>query len=493
LIIVKQKEDKGTDQRNSNSNQRDRSRNEIERNHNRGNISSKGEDYHRSFTSKNDGKLRRDGTRDDRYDDTRRGGNQRYEDDRYHHRRERSDSGHRSADTYNKPFHRGSPRDESFHPNGDRKYSASDVDDRTEKSEKKDFRCELTEWPPSFQKDGSAFTFDARSAMFYEPLSDFFYDPKSKLYYGNKKCAYYRHDEQKKPPFVEVQKLTTKEIEDHQREDTGGVAQEKLMLRTSKLVSSKPKIEIKFKTKKVKSSSLSSSGTDQPATVSVVSKVKQEQIANIGKWKDKQAELKKDEGLSKPKIRITTKGEPICMICKRKFPNLAKLRLHERGSELHKKNLLRFQENKKKPAQETEADAVGTKRKLSETPASTGVAYDGQLHLLETGTSQVYTDRAEKRRQFHGVDLCAPALPSLLRQLDTEADTKDDFPTATNVPGNDLLNENNIGLQMFNKINGNKNSNSNRRSVDTTNDHLRKEWARIEAMAQKPAGGRRQK
>ena len=96
-------------------------------------------------------------------------------------------------------------------------------------------------------------------------------------------------------------------------------------------------------------------------------------------------------------------------------------------------------------------------------------------------------------RQFHGVDLCTPALPSLLRQLDTEADTKSDFPTATNVPGNDLLNENNIGLQMFNKINGNKNSNSNRRSVDTTNDHLRKEWARIETMAQKPAGGRRQK
>jgi hypothetical protein len=499
--------------------------------------------------------------RDDRYNDSsssRRGAalsryhrdNGDEDTDRYRNRRERSDSGYFSDENNdNDSRRRDSRRDssrcyeersrrESSSNRSDRRrrhskdyYYTSSEDDHDDDhnddgdheenntTEKEVRNNEPKEWPPSFQENGSAFAFDVRSAMFYEPLSDFFYDPKSKLYYGNKKCAYFRHDENKEPPFVEVQKMTTEQVEE---QSSGGIAQEKVApLHASKskaaVALSKPKIAIKFKTKKVKSSvSTSTTAAREAAATATISKAKQQQIANIGKWNEKQAELKQSavpnpaatvrldasplgQGSSQklsistpPKIKTTAKGEPICLLCKKKFPNLAKLRLHEKGSELHKKNLLKLQENKKKKL----ADAAGTKRKLGETATSTPAldpsdANNNSNKGLETSTATttatVYTDRAEKRRQLHGADLGGPQ--SLLRFEPMIPATPSD-PTP---PRTDLLDdETNVGHQMLQKMGykadqqqPNSNGKPPTSSNTNTNEHLRKEWDRIEAMAQK--------
>jgi len=305
--------------------------------------------------------------------------------------------------------------------------------------------------------------------MFYEPLSDFFYDPKSKMYYGNKKFAYFRYDEKEDPPFVEVQKMT--QMEGNPGDNIA------IDLSTAKAASSKPKIAIKLSTKTVKSSrsTLAAQKCDkqqqqQPATVS---KAKQQQIANIGKWNEKQAKLK-DEAAPPPpqaksKIRTTPKGEPICMICKKKFPNLGKLRLHEKASELHKKNVLALQELRKAAA----------KRK-----AETQQQQQQQ---------QLYTDRAEKRRQLHGTDLGASQSLSRLQQ-DKPPPSAPEPEKMT--PGGDLFQENNVGHKMLQKM-GYQNPGSSEEIANdrpkTANEHLRKEWDRIEAMAQKSSRNRYKK
>jgi len=493
-------------------------------------ISSKLQDHRGSGNIESEDRFRRDGDRDDRYNDndSRRRGTSIYHDDgddtdRYRNRRERSDSLYHS-DEYddsrrdlrrNERSRRDGSRRSSDRSDHRRRYSndhTSDDDDHEENTNEKFVRKEPKEWPPSFQNNGSAFTFDVRSAMFYEPLSNFFYDPKSKLYYGNKKFAYYRYDDKKEPPFVEVQKMTNEQVEEQQRGDSGGIAQEKVAVNNKvSTAPSKPKIAIKFKTKKVKSSVstlAAREGANQQATTATVSKAKQQQIANIGKWNEKQAELKqsvpnsapntsnavseKGSQVPNPKIRTTAKGEPICLLCKRKFPNLAKLRLHKKGSELHKKNLLKLQEKMKQ-----QNAAAGTKRKLDE--KTTSAVDPSPNHATETATvsatAPVYTDRAEKRRQLHGVDLCAPtnALQSL-RQFETKPDTSSESRggSASNPPGSDLLNETNVGHQMLQKMgyktkaeeHPTEGSNNNSKPK-TANEHLRKEWDRIEAMAQK--------
>lgn len=380
-------------------------------------------------------------------------------------------------------------------------YSSDDgSDERGEDTAKNSKKKEPQEWPPCFQKSESSFTFDTRSAMFYEPLSGFFYDPKSKLYYGNKKNAYFRYDDQKKPHFVEVHKMSAEQVEERNRGDTGGITLEKVVPdHSAPKPPSQPKIAIKFKTKKVKSSkpnlsSMDAASNQQPAA-STVSKLKQEQIANIGKWNVKQAELKQQSGLDstskksalpetqaslpkKQSIRTTAKGEPICMLCKRKFPNMAKLNLHVKSSELHKKNLQKLREKKKQQA----AGGAGTKRKVDETTAS------GPTSISVVEGAPTYTDRAEKRRQLHGVDVCAPAGGlRLLEQLEPNPNKLRDLREGltTDVAATDLLDESNVGHKLLQKMGYKAEDRTNNGKPKTADEHLRKEWDRIEAMAQK--------
>eukprot|EP00531_Pseudo-nitzschia_arenysensis_P010785 CAMPEP_0116129028 /NCGR_PEP_ID=MMETSP0329-20121206/7710_1 /TAXON_ID=697910 /ORGANISM="Pseudo-nitzschia arenysensis, Strain B593" /LENGTH=436 /DNA_ID=CAMNT_0003623277 /DNA_START=870 /DNA_END=2180 /DNA_ORIENTATION=- len=396
-----------------------------------------------------------------------------YRDDRRRRRRQ-------SRDFSDEDYDDDNDNDDHYHRDRNRR----ETNEKTKKEE--------TEWPPSFQKDGSAFTFDSRSAMFYEPLSDFFYDPKSKLYYGNKKSAYFRYDDKKEPPvFVEVQKVTKEQLQQGE-----GIAIDVSVATVAP--TTKPKIAIKFKTKTVKSSksTIAAQKCDKKQPLqqqpSMVSKAKQEQIANIGKWNVKQAELNnnnKDETTAatktnvvpqppspqplqtKQRVRTTIKGEPICMVCKKKFPNLAKLRLHEEKSELHKTNLLQLQAKRNQVAAKRKAQAA--------TP--------------------LYTDRAEKRRQLHGTDLggSSQALLNGVVQQDDLPSVAEETPAVGTTDL--LLNESNVGHRMLQRMGYTKPESNNdtttstsissstttTTTTSTTNDHLRKEWDRIEAMAQK--------
>jgi RNA-binding protein 5/10 len=327
--------------------------------------------------------------------------------------------------------------------------------------------------------------------MFYEAISDFFYDPKSKLYYGNRKGAYFRYDATPDPPaFVEVQKVTHSSTSDQNgmQNTLDQVPIQSSTMPQQGAEAVKPKIAIKWKTKKIKSSSSApSSPTNVTETGPSISKSQKQQIANIEKWTEKQAELKQDIGasslvtmlpptttvssgganqpsmaLSNPsvdtgKVRMTAKGEPICMVCKRKFPNIDKLRLHERASELHKNNLQKFQEQEQ---------ASGAKRKSPDNTSAPPAAE--------------YQDRAQKRRQLHGPEMTNDrrATNMLLHN-----------PPESAAPGV-ALDESHIGHQMLQKM-GWKGHNANDddqngeegRNNQTTTEQLRKDWDRIEALA----------
>jgi len=58
------------------------------------------------------------------------------------------------------------------------------------------------DWPPPFERDGAAYTFDAASGYFYEPSSGFYFDPKHKFYYNAHKQMYFYHTPRTEPPFT---------------------------------------------------------------------------------------------------------------------------------------------------------------------------------------------------------------------------------------------------------------------------------------------------
>ena len=331
------------------------------------------------------------------------------------------------------------------------------------------------EWPPFFEENGSAFVLDSRSGMFYEALSDFFYDPKSKLYYGNKKGSYFRYDEAKNPPFVEFHRV----IENPGKEgetpvDPTAVALDPIADATIE-VKKTSLISINIKSKKMKKRGKVSEPKVAPQ---IGTKHQKEQVANIEKWSERQAEIQaelstdssaQDVGASavasknSEKILKTAKGEPICTICKRKFPTVEKLRLHEKLSELHKQNLAK------------QTAAAGLKRKPPP--------------VIE------YQDRAKKRRELHGPD-AAIGLPTAASLTLPPNDTEPQKP-------GDSLGTNNIGNQMLQKLGWKEGASLGRKSneesdsasgenggeqskkEDSTIENLRQDWDRIESMAAK--------
>jgi hypothetical protein len=291
--------------------------------------------------------------------------------------------------------------------------------------------------------------------MFYESQSDFFYDPKSKLYYGNKKGAYFRYEETQDPPFVSVHKMAP--AQDGATTESMEPSVTLPAVADSSQNIAKPAIAVKLKTKKV-------------------SKVQKQQVADIEKWTEKQTELKADAGpldatsttttskidkirvaVPAPKIKKTAKGEPICAICKRKFLTVEKLGLHERVSELHRKNLAKL------------AEESSAKRKQAP-PASAE-----------------YRDRAQKRRDLH---THLPDAGLGVAALAKANHAPPQRPTGTPV-GESL--ESTIGNKMLQKMGWEYGSSLGSKARDsdqtgktaeaTTQNNLRKDWERIEAMA----------
>lgn len=196
------------------------------------------------------------------------------------------------------------------------------------------------EWPPCFcDKHAADFVLDTRSGMFYHAISSFFYDPKSKLYYGNKQRLYYRFDEADNRRFVAVEEQDTST-----RVDT---SEPEAILDPSNRPSSSSTsstISIKLKTKKLPTTKKFQS-TKHPRAASAIATssaaLPKEVAQTIGKWEERRQEQEQEPVPTGPTTARTKDGEPVCLLCKRKFPTIDKLKRHEQVSQLHRDNLLR--------------------------------------------------------------------------------------------------------------------------------------------------------
>lgn len=325
-------------------------------------------------------------------------------------------------------------------------------------------------WPLNFDTDGAAFVLDVRSGMFYDAESDFFYDPKSCLYYG--KGAYYKYNANLKPPF-EVMPGATNVTTDL----------EPVLGRPNSNDSNKKAITIKLRTKslkKAKPPTSSSSSGSAKATASVVDSqqsdvTNKQHAADIQKWSERQKEISSNNDEAPKEVARTAKGEPICVLCQRKFPTLEKLRYHEQVSELHKENLAKQQqaallEKQKQPPQEN--------------------------------SSVPYVDRAQLRRTMYGssdgglgmgiLAVGAPPSAAVSSSSARAASTATEAPVSAS---QDALGSLNVGHQMLQKL-GWKQGDAlgGRLSSVGSNNVMEKEWDRIEQAAapqsrQEPRGG----
>mmetsp|Transcript_21205 Transcript_21205/g.31932 ORF Transcript_21205/g.31932 Transcript_21205/m.31932 type:complete len:437 (-) Transcript_21205:53-1363(-) len=373
------------------------------------------------------------------------------------------------------------------------------------------------EWPPSFDTEGASYIFDSRSGMFYHPPSDFFYDPKTKLYYSNKKAQYFHFvggEDANAIPFLPVQaggggngvaEAAAAGVMESSNSDS-------LIKKTPVPdAEQKPKIAISLKTKvtnptakslnevaafeksKLKeqkkaarkdSSHLLTSETSPP----VVPQSHKKHEKDMEKWSGRIKELRKDDESSSTngvqntdssasrKVKTTVSGQPICLLCRRKFASVENLEQHEKLSALHKANL----------AKKTAAAAEQSSKQRE--------------------AEALYKDRAKERRMMHGdlasVHSSGPSsrAEAILAQADgSRVSATSAVKTTEIVRPEDTLGDTNIGNKLLQKL-GWKSGETLGRKQDGENDaqpkggkdaasSLKSDWERIESLAQ--GGGRR--
>jgi RNA-binding protein 5/10 len=355
-----------------------------------------------------------------------------------------------------------------------------------------------TRWPPCFETHGSSFVLDTRSGMFYESTSDFFYDPKSKLYYGNKQSAYFQYDPIKRS-FIDLSENKSKAAE---RESPPAASGVELQPAIQPSEVKKTSITIKLKTKLLTSTTASKRKKDNGSLKEKPKSVVPEPVAvpkqhaiNIEKWSERQNEIRQQaedvksklEGDEKTKIVATAKGEPICLLCRRRFPNVDKLRHHEEVSTLHKENLAK------------QASLSNEKKQESSNVTSTNIP-------SPIVSSATYIDRAEQRRQLHQLDQtkvsCLRTLNSDVHSIvsaDNTLSSNSDRLVETRNGSNSTLDESNIGHQMLQKLGwksgnlvGKKSDDNHVRIADdngrqavsaSTTSRIEQDWDRIEAVS----------
>mmetsp|Transcript_7851 Transcript_7851/g.11300 ORF Transcript_7851/g.11300 Transcript_7851/m.11300 type:complete len:239 (-) Transcript_7851:162-878(-) len=186
-------------------------------------------------------------------------------------------------------------------------------------------------------------------------------------------------------------------------------------------------------------------------------------------------------------VKTTKKGLPICVLCKRKFPSIEKLRQHEKLSTLHKTNL-------------EKAAATKGKRKLSSTDSDT-VTNQLVPGAAPQQQEQLYRDRAQERRVMHG-----PESGGATSSMIVVNDAKEEEHRMTEiVRPEDNLGTSNIGNQMLQKLGwkaGNSlgsggtniDGNNNKEKISlqqeetsggstTLQKNVLKDWERIESLA----------
>lgn len=414
-------------------------------------------------------------------------------------------------------------------------------------------------WPPHFESLGASYVFDARSGFFYDATSDFFYDPKIKLYYGNEKKKYYEYcgEGGARPPFREVDNqnkdgciaMSIGGVRTDQGGDgeiscsgqdlvvqalQGGAASQNI----SKKKDEKKKIAICLKKKlpggKNRSRSLSTSTpavtTDSPTNILTLpppSQVQKKHNADMEKWsqrgkemqdpsagagKDSTTTINENDGAAQhtatatkinsiqTQVKRTVHGKPICLLCRRKFGDINKLRQHEKLSPLHKKNLL-----KKNLHKQNASKCINFEQKIvgqNDSP-TTKIEADNAL-------SVEYRDRAKERRCMYGPESTPSGISST---LEVTAPIVEMGPSLTNarvvtavetVTPSQSLGESNIGNQLLQKLGWKKGSALGRSggvectavsatatgSSVTVADKLKQDWERIESLAGGGSGSR---
>ena len=368
------------------------------------------------------------------------------------------------------------------------------------------------EWPPHFESSGASFIFDARSGMFYEPSSDFFYDPKTKLYYGNVRRQYFRYDADKKPhvfqpigdagaaPGIAAPDAATAAEESPADVPPPGytVAAEA----KQGAAEAKPKIAISLKTPlpprdpgaksltdiavmekarlnqknvHMQVSTTSSPGENAAGTLPQAHK---KHAKDMTKWSERGKEMRDDDvDATKTQqqpataTKATASGQPICVLCRRKFADLDKLQKHERLSALHRDNLA------KKAA--ADAAVVDAARQKQESEAS-------------------YRDRSKERRMMYGPHVApdsSHAEALLAHSLGGSAAS-----VAEVIRPEETLNDTNVGNRLLQKMGWNSGESLGRAGAQSNStdgsatkidvaSSLKSDWERIESMAQR--GGRR--
>jgi len=367
------------------------------------------------------------------------------------------------------------------------------------------------EWPPHFESSGASFIFDARSGMFYEPSSDFFYDPKTKLYYGNRQQEYFRYDADKKPyvfqpigdagaaPGIAVPDAATAAEESPADVSPPGhaVAAEA----KQGAAEAKPKIAISLKTplppRDPGAKSLTDiavmekarlnqknvhrqvSATSPPGenAAGTLPQAHKKHAKDMTKWSERGKEMRDDDvdaiKAQQPATatKATASGQPICVLCRRKFADPDKLQKHERLSALHRDNLA------KKAA--ADAAVVDAARQKQESEAS-------------------YRDRSKERRMMYGSHIApdsSHAEALLAHSLGGSASS-----VAEVIRPEETLNDTNVGNRLLQKMGWNSGESLGRAGAQANSTDgsatkidvastLKSDWERIESMAQR--GGRR--
>lgn len=307
---------------------------------------------------------------------------------------------------------------------------------------------EEPKWPPPFESGGAAYDFHPGSGMFFEARANFFYDPKTKLYYGNRQKLYYTYSPEQDPPFCALGTQPTSGEAASVDTAAGPKPEEKKKIAISLKTTTLPGEKATKKPKAHKAPKKVKAAPPEP---------KKQDAANIEVWAERGKEIRDETAKN---VTMTTTNKPVCLLCRRKFASVEKLKKHEEVSALHKENL----EKKRK-----EDEAKGRERE----------------------SRSDYRDRAFERRIMHGPE--AASLPALPRDLNKSSATVGE---ADVVRPEDNLGASNIGNQMLQKL-GWKTGSSLGRGVDGTRDGaqntLVKDWEKIETLAASGQQGRMQR
>ena len=219
--------------------------------------------------------------------------------------------------------------------------------DHRDRDRDRDYRLDSTRdnssrWPPVFARDGAAYTLDPNSGYFYDPVSNFYYEPKSKLYYSNLERVYYRHEVNVRDNcgFVRIDNTVNANAQDKTQVLQNPCEDAMKKVDEKKIVIG----EIKLKT----AASVPLPQARTSSNSNVKKKVTKHK-GDIEKWAERQSIEKgsSNAGASchSQQTFATSTGQPVCLLCRRKFGSIEQLCTHVSQSKLHKHNLKQAKTN----------------------------------------------------------------------------------------------------------------------------------------------------